>query len=133
MDSQKRHEVFEVTLSMKKEIFKPNEEVVVAMKVKNLGNATAEFCIYHTPFEGIQNNIFEISKNSKIIYYQGKMKKRIPPEARHYRKLTLDQFIECSFILTGYDFSDKGRYTLTFSGNIISGLPKSNEVTFVIK
>lgn len=132
MDDQEQNS-FRVELSLTKETYLKNEAITIHMKVANISDEKDQFCDYHTPFEGIQNNIFTIYRGKKEVEYQGKMKKRIPPTDKDYIKLKPGKSTKCSVELDGYDLSKKGSYTIQFTGNMISGLPGSNVVSFEIK
>ena len=119
---------FEVEMAVKQR----KNDVLIKMIVKNIGKEVAVFCKYHTPFEGIQNNIFDVWKGQTEIPYVGMLKKRIPPSEKDYVKLAPNKEVSCEVALDGYDMTQKGRYKLQFSGNLISGLPESNVVEFEI-
>ncbi|MEO1052544.1 MAG: DKNYY domain-containing protein [Bacteroidota bacterium] len=126
-------ESFKVTISSDKEVYKKGEEIMISMIVENTSYMKDEFCNYHTPFEGIQNNIFTVVRGNKEIPYQGMMKKRIPPTADDYQKLKPGKSVKCSVEMEGYDMDRKGDYTIQFTGNMISGLPASNQIEISIK
>ena len=106
--------------------------VLVKMHVTNIGSKKATFCQYHTPFEGIQNNIFNVWRKGKVLPYQGIMKKRIPPSEDDYLTIKAVEEVSCSVELEGYDLSRKGTYKIQFEENMISGLPSSNTIAFTI-
>jgi len=59
--------------------------VEVTLKVTNTRESTEKFCDYHTPFEGIRNDIFEvIGPDGNALPYQGMMAKRAPPGPDDY-------------------------------------------------
>ena len=125
---------FEVVLSIPKQQIKNGTPVKIKTTVTNTGTTTATFCDYHTPFEGIANRIFLVKRNGKEIPYQGKMKKRIPPGPEDYIKLKPGKSISCEVtIQDNYDLSKKGKYTIAYIGTLISGLPDSEEIAFVIE
>ncbi len=123
---------FQVTIKIIETSVRIGSAVLIEMKVKNIGDKKAPFCQYHTPFEGIKNNIFNIWRKDKALPYQGIMKKRIPPTANDYLTIKAGEEVSCSFELEGYDLSRKGSYQIQFKDNMISGLPSSNTIAFTI-
>ncbi|MEZ4322547.1 MAG: hypothetical protein R3F61_34085 [Myxococcota bacterium] len=106
----------------------------VALTVENAGSARATFCTYHTPFEGIRNDIFIVERDGVEVDYQGMMAKRTPPGPEDHRTLapgavegpvTVD-------LSRGYPLSP-GTYTVRYRGTLISGLPDSNPVELVVR
>ena len=123
-----------VEISLSKEEFKQNQSIKIKTTVTNTSDKAARFCDYHTPFEGIANEIFLVQKDGKKIPYQGILKKRIPPTKEDYIKLQAGKNTSCVVILNNdYDLSEPGEYTVQFKGSLISGLPDSNELSFVVK
>lgn len=108
--------------------------VLVRMRVHNQGDAPATFCRYHTPFEGIQNDIFIVEHGDSELPYQGKMKKRAPPEPRDYTTVKPGSSTSWAEVdLTdGYTF-EQGHYTVRFRGSGIPGLPDSAPITLTLE
>ncbi|MEM9340694.1 MAG: DKNYY domain-containing protein [Bacteroidota bacterium] len=123
----------QVIIELNQETYQVNEPVALSMSVENVSDATASFCTYHTPFEGIQNNIFTVYRGKDEIPYQGKMRKRMSPTEKDHTSLKPGKTSTCSITLEGYDIHEKGMYTLQFSGNTISGLPASNTAQFYVE
>ncbi|MDY8136881.1 hypothetical protein [Aquimarina sp. 2201CG5-10] len=134
-NENKSFEKFDVTLISKGNIFELNESIVFSFTVKNISDTTVRFCDYHTPFEGIANEIFKVKRDGKQLDYQGILKKRLPPEDKNYTKLNPGKSTACTFkINQSYLIDKKGLYTIQFIGNhAINGLTDSNEFTFTIK
>lgn len=107
--------------------------VSVAMEVFNPTSARKIFCTYHTPFEGIRNEIFAIRDgNGDEVSYAGMMAKRAAPGPEDYITLAPNDAQSAEVDLTdGYDLAP-GDYTVTFPGNMISGLDASNPVTISV-
>ena len=132
--SQTFSDNFEVTLTVYKETFEINEPVLAIIRVKNSNDVTAKFCIYHTPFEGIANNIFEIERDGEALGYHGMMKKRAAPGDSDYIELKPGESTTCTVELNEvYSLDKKGTYTIRFIGNTsINGLPDSTKITFTM-
>jgi peptidyl-Lys metalloendopeptidase len=106
----------------------------VSMTVSNTTGARKIFCTYHTPFEGIRNEIFEVTNaGGDEIPYAGMMAKRAAPGPEDYVTLANGAFESAEVDLTdGYDLETPGDYTVKFAGNMISGLEESNEVRVTV-
>ncbi|MDF1662163.1 MAG: hypothetical protein P1V97_10345, partial [Planctomycetota bacterium] len=106
------------------------EEMSLRLLVENSSQNSAQFCTYHTPFEGIRNNIFEVrDAQGNEQQYQGKMAKRIPPGKNDFVVLKAGASKSVDFNLEdAYQFPP-GDYTIQFQGSDISMLPSSNSVS----
>jgi hypothetical protein len=110
------------------------EDVKLTFVVQNPTGEGRTFCDYHTPFEGIRNNIFElVDAAGKQLEYRGVMAKRAAPDLNNYLVVPPKSKIQVTFDLSqGYGALAVGKYTLRFTGNGISGLPASNTITLTI-
>jgi hypothetical protein len=110
------------------------EGVQVTMTVENPTDGERVFCDYHTPFEGIANNIF-VLKNAagEELDYQGIMKKRAPPGPENHVVLAPGASRSATVDLTSAYTLKKGTHSLRYRGTDISGLSDSNTVTFEVK
>ena len=134
MSQKETINTFEVTISTTNKQLKKGEELFISIVVKNVSDSSAKFCKYHTPFEGINNEIFEVVRNGKKSPYQGKLKKRRAPTEEDYIKLRPGQSTTCKVSLNQkYNIENKGNYTIRFLGSGISQLSDSNEITFEIR
>ena len=125
---------FDVTISITDNQLEQAEGQVIVFVVKNISSNAAKFCKYHTPFEGIMNDIFEIIKDGKKLSYQGILKKRSPPREEDYMNLKPGQLATCKVSLNKkYKVAHTGNYTLKFLGSRISQLNNSNKIAFKIK
>lgn len=98
--------------------------------VTNTSDAAARFCTYHTPFEGIANNIFAVVGPSGAVDYVGPMKKRAAPGPDDYRTLAPGAQASVPFVLADRYPTPAGSYTLQYKQTAISGLPDSNVLSF---
>lgn len=121
-----------------------DDPVEVKLTVSNPGRAHQNFCRYHTPFEGIQNDIFALTGPSGTLPYTGIMRKRAP--AGPDDEVTLAPagggeglgwaFKQCEATVDlrdGYGKLPPGEYTLQFKGGDVSRLPASETISFVIQ
>jgi hypothetical protein len=124
-----------VTTMTVKEPVKVGSPVMVTFTVHNTSSKELKFLRWHTPFEGFKNSIFDI-KNSKgeEVRYKGIMAKRImPPPADAYMAVAAGKTVTGSIdLLTAYDLTAPGKYTIVYQSSGISGLEKVNEATFTI-
>ncbi len=105
----------------------------VVMTVSNPTSATLEFCRYHTPFEGIANNIFVVrSVDGEDIAYRGKMKKRAPPGRSDYVKVRPGKTTSAEVDLAEGWTLVPGEYDVSYRGTTISGLPDSPPLRIVV-
>ncbi len=93
-----------------------------------VNNPTAEsrtFCTYHTPFEGMRNDIFIVEAEGQRVDYVGMMAKRAPPGPEHFLRLEpgTSKRVEID-LAEGYRL-DAGSYRIAHRGTAISGLPNS--------
>lgn len=106
----------------------------VALSVENTGADHGTFCTYHTPFEGIRNDIFIVERDGEEVPYRGKMAKRAPPGPGDF--LTLAPGARRGPVTvelaTAYELT-AGTYTVRYRGTGISGLPDSNPVQLVVR
>jgi len=112
---------------------KAGESIKLHFLVRNPDEAPRTFCDYHSPFEGIRNNIFEVKDaQGKVLPYQGMMAKRAAPSLSNFWTVPPKSKVRVLFDLSkGYTLP-AGSYTLRFSGNGISGLPASESVSIQI-
>lgn len=109
-------------------------ELSLRLLVENPTDGRRQFCSYHTPFEGIRNDIFEVrDAQGNELQYQGKMAKRAAPGKGDFVLLKAGASKSVDFSLEdAYDFAS-GKYTIQFRGTDISMLPSSNTVTLELR
>ncbi|MEM6294090.1 MAG: hypothetical protein AAGA54_22620 [Myxococcota bacterium] len=114
----------------------PSEDTptAVRMEVSNPGEAALEFCVYHTAFEGLRNDIFEVQDDQgAAVPYVGIMAKRAPPGPEHYATIAPHKFRVAEVDLTeGYALGP-GTYRVRYRGTDISGLPDSAWLDLVVE
>jgi hypothetical protein len=113
---------------------KAGDKLELTFELQNPQDTPGSFCDYHTPFEGIRNNLFElVDDKGKKYPYQGKMAKRAPPGLDDFWVVPPKSRVQVRFDLAeGYSLN-AGTYTLRFAGNDISGLPASKPIKLVIE
>lgn len=100
--------------------------VVLTQTLTNTTNHSIEVLQYHTPFEGILGDIFELKFGVDTLTYRGPMVKRLPPGDEDWLKVeagdSLTAFVD---IAKAWDLDQAGEYQLqlkkTISYRIDSG------------
>lgn len=104
--------------------------LLVRMRVQNPSTTSARFCTYHTLFEGLRNNILEVTDAAGVaVPYRGVMAKRAPPGRKDFVEIPAGGVLvsEAVDVSEGYALP-AGTGTLTFTGSDISGLSASPPV-----
>lgn len=96
--------------------------------VNNPTDGPRTFCTYHTPFEGLRNDILVVRASGQRVPYAGIMAKRAPPGPNDFRTLAPGEQASASFLLADGYTLDPGTYNVLFAGNAPSGLPASPAV-----
>ena len=121
---------FEVTISISPESAIIGQKLLITTVVKNVSSIPGRFCVYHTPFEGIMNDIFNLTLGGEEIPYVGVLASRRPPMEEDYCTLSPSEEKACTVELEGYELEKKGVYELRYDTNF--DLPASNIVHFKI-
>jgi peptidyl-Lys metalloendopeptidase len=97
-----------------------------------LGNPTSQplyVLNWHTPLEGLLNNIFSVTRDGAELPYRGEMVKRAPPRASDYVLLAPGASVEARVELSrAYDFKQPGTYRIEFQGPLMDVTSKKTEV-----
>lgn len=101
--------------------------------VTNTSDVEAVFCTYHTPFEGIGNDIFTVTGPEGTLAYQGIMASRAPPRPTDFRTVAAGAAVSVAFELGHNYVVGAGPHTLQYKATDISGLPASNILSFTIE
>lgn len=105
---------------------------LLAFTVHNPTDADRTFCTYHTPFEGLRNDILVVRRSGRRVPYAGIMAKRAPPGPDDFRTLAAGESASVSFALTDGYALEPGTYNVLFAGNDVSGLPPSSSVILTL-
>jgi hypothetical protein len=104
--------------------------------VHNKADTAQQFCKWHTPFEPLMSKYLDVKdENGVEVDYRGAMAKRImPPPADSYIKVaSKDSLVTMIDLLKGYALSKPSKYTITYSGQNMSGLVVRDSVSFVYR
>lgn len=114
------------------ETFAHRQPAVVTVTVANPTEQARVFCTYHTPFEGIRNDIFVVTAGGAEVDYRGKLAKRAPPGPEDFIRLAPGESRSAQVDLQeGYPLP-VGPVTVAYRGTLISGLPDSAPVEVTV-
>ena len=111
------------------------QPIELRMRVKNATAKPQKFCTYHTLFEGLRNDLFEVKRaDGSELEYRGMMAKRAPPDADDFITLAPgeERTSDAVDISEGYAFTP-GTFSVVFTGGSISGLPASKPITVSVQ
>lgn len=131
--SEKDTAGLEVALELVTRAPRVGGEIKLRMTVHNPTQARRSFCTYHTPFEGLLNDIFSVSASKGDVPYHGPMVKRAPPGPKDYIQLAPGESRQATVDLAeGYEIPSGG-FAVSYRGSQISGLPFSGPVSLSVK
>lgn len=108
---------------------KVGEPVELLFRLSNPTTKPLWVLNWHTPLEGLDNNIFVVTRDGIELDYRGIMKKRGPPVASSYVKLASGASVEAKVELSeSYDFTVPGKYTIVFPGPLLDVATKKADV-----
>lgn len=136
MCNQSERPAIITTLSVENTTFSANNPIEITFAISNNSATDEKICDYHTPFEGIRNNILKVtSEEGKLIDYEGIMAKRRPPTEEDYFVVKSKETKTVQFTVDKeYPMTKAGTYSIQFIGSeSINKLPNSNILEIVIK
>src|SRR5262245_20039205 len=72
------------SLESSKSSFTADEAIALDLVLENTTDAPIRVLSYRTPFDGIEDNIFAVTRDGVPVAYEGKVVKRAQPEADDY-------------------------------------------------
>lgn len=109
-----------VQLSVPAASFKASEGVWVDFTLANPSAVAVSVLIWNTPFEGIRNDIFRVSKDGQPVAYQGPKVKRAAPRQSDYLTLAAGETKTIRVDLAGaYAIAGIGSYRVHFDGTLL--------------
>lgn len=92
-----------------------SQDVVVHITLTNNGNKPAKLLKWYTAADGIEENLFQVSRDGENLRYLGAHYKRPAPQAGNYIHLKAGESItQTAEISSVYDFSRTGDYRVQF-------------------
>lgn len=128
-----------VSLSAGKSVLGAGDSVIVELTLTNAGRAPARLLKWHTPVDGVEEELFQVTRDGEAAAFVGPHYKRPAPRAGDYVALqagaSLTRQVDLSDL---YDFSQTGSYTIHYDLGAVRGagklaLLKSNSVTLWIE
>lgn len=101
---------------------KAGEPVELVFKLTNPTKEPLYVLKWHTPLEGIRNDIFQVSREGAAaeLSYGGPMMKRAPPDASSYATLAPGESVEGRVdVAPAYGVQEPGTYRITFRGPLM--------------
>ncbi|MFP2908148.1 protease [Pyxidicoccus sp. 3LFB2] len=108
---------------------KAGEPVEVVFRLTNPTEKPLHVLDWHTPLEGLLNNIFDVTREGTEIPYAGPMLKRANPGADDYVAVAPGASVEGKVnVALAYDFTQPGRYRIAFRGQLMDVATEPSEV-----
>lgn len=105
-----------VTLSVDKTSFAENESVTVSVTISNPSKGAIRLLKWYTPFEDVEEPLFEITRDGIPVEYIGAHYKRPQPEDRDFIILRAgESFTRTVNLADYYDLSVSGSYTVNYN------------------
>lgn len=114
------------------ETFASEGPALLTFTVANPTDRARVFCTYHTPFEGIRNDIFVVTAAGAEVPYRGMMAKRAAPGPEDFLVMPPGSARQAQVDLREGYALPPGLVTVAYRGTAISGLPDSNTATVAV-
>jgi hypothetical protein len=99
---------------------KAGEPVEVVFRLSNPTPRPLYVLDWHTPLEGLLNDIFEVTRDGAEVPYTGPMLKRGPPQADDYVTVAPGASVEGRVeVSLAYDLRQPGRYRIAFRDRLM--------------
>jgi peptidyl-Lys metalloendopeptidase len=108
-----------VSLSAARSALGANEDVAVKVTFTNVSSSPVRLLNWVIPSEGIQEGLFEVTRNGEPVEYIGPHIKRVAPGAEDFITLAPGQSVSGTAPVSGlYDLTDSGSYTIRFAAEL---------------
>jgi peptidyl-Lys metalloendopeptidase len=105
------------TLSMGTSSLSAKDDVAVTVTLTNVSSRTVKLLKWHTPANGVEESLFEVTRNGQAVPYIGRHYKRAAPTAEDFIALAPGESLTRTVSLAGvYDLSETGSYSIRFAG-----------------
>lgn len=95
------------------------DDVRVRLTLSNSGDQAASMLRWQTPVDGVQGDLFEITRDGQRVAYLGPLYKRPAPTRADYLQIPAGRSLAFDVELTAlYDFSQPGEYTVQYRSGI---------------
>ena len=111
----KTSDAVKVSVNFEKNQFTYDESVPVNVAITNQGKASVKILRWLTPFDGVKDNLFEVTIDGKTVEYIGADYKRPAPTEKDYITLKAGETFAATVDLAGYyDLSKTGFYQVNY-------------------
>ncbi|HEX8736602.1 MAG TPA: M35 family metallo-endopeptidase [Pyrinomonadaceae bacterium] len=118
-----------VTLSVDKTAFAENEKVTVSVTISNPSKGALRLLKWYTPFEDVEEPLFEVTRDGAAVEYIGAHYKRPQPEENDFIILkTGESFTRSVNLADYYDLSVSGSYLVSYSVKSLNLYPQEKVV-----
>jgi peptidyl-Lys metalloendopeptidase len=98
--------------------FGAQSEVSLTITLTNVSGHAVSLLSWHTPAEGLKDELLEVTLNGAPVAYTGRHYKRAAPRAEDFLTLAPGESLTRTVGLSdAYDLSQSGRYAVSFSGS----------------
>jgi len=125
-----------VNLSVGSSALSARDEVQVTVTLTNVSGHSVRLLKWATPVEGIDDDLFTVTRDGAAVQYIGRHYKRAAPQAEDFVTLAAGESLTRTVSLAGfYDLSATGEYTLRYSEETHQGTSQfsSNSVSLRIE
>jgi peptidyl-Lys metalloendopeptidase len=125
-----------VNLSVGSSALSARDDVQVTVTLTNVSGHAVRLLKWNTPVEGIDDDIFSVTRNGAAVGYIGRHYKRAAPQAEDFVTLAAGESLTRTVSLSGYyDLSESGDYTLSYAEETHQGVSqfRSNSVSLRIE
>ncbi len=103
---------------------KASDNVELTFTMTNDSDQAVRVLRWQTPFDGIEGNLFEVSRNGDLVPYLGRVYKRGTPGPEHFMLLQPGESVATGVELSAfYNMRFTGEYTIRFRGTGFDHLP----------
>lgn len=102
-------------LTVERTEFKGDEPLAIQWSLTNDASEPVYVLRWHTPLDGLEANIFAVTRDGKPVPYVGKLIKRPAPGPEDFLKLEPGETVTATVdISAAYDMTETGNYTVRF-------------------
>ena len=118
----KYFDAVKVSVNFEKSSFGYDESVPVNVSIRNDGRTSVKILRWLTPFDGVKDDLFEVTVNGKTAEYIGADYKRPAPTEKDYITLEPGKSFEATIDLAGYyDLAETGFYQVNYRAEAVEG------------
>jgi peptidyl-Lys metalloendopeptidase len=125
-----------VNLSVGTTALSARDDVQVTVTLTNVSRHAVRLLRWNTPVDGIDDDVFTVTRDGAAVAYIGRHYKRAAPQAEDFVTLAAGESLTRTVSLAGhYDLSQTGSYTLSYAEETHQGVSqfRSNSVTLRIE